>query len=281
MARRHGDESSAWVWAAVAVALGIMHQTRPGAETLSTKHTFSDWPRRLKDHLQQPVRPLDSRADALRGVSDAFFLTVRWHSKRPEVTHIGLLATWVRWPRAELSAIVFVVTSSLSFLAFSTAPGLAFRFFIPPHTGYARLPSFLLAPFAQTTLMGLVVSVLTFLSCSSVVQRAPATVAGALSLFVGSGVLAHWVATRIFDDRGAARVSSTAARLSWVAATAVREPALIFNVYGVQLAAPWACLLQAVLAVAENGGPSAGVVIAHVFALGLGAAYSTWLQRAS
>lgn len=262
----------------IGAAVALLHHTRPRVATLGVGASVADWPRHLASHLARRPR-LDWRGSRERNVDDLLVATVRWSKKRKHPTHVGLLGAWIRLPTQDLSVGVVVLTSIASFAAFRLSPASAYRFFCPPHAGFSRPASFVLAPFAQQSLMGLVFSVIAALSCGPELERRPGSATSAITLYVLSGVLAHYVGTRLLDDRGASSCASNGARLGWLAAAAARRPSMRFNVYGVEMPAWAAVLLNGALAAGEGGG-STGTVLGLASAVACGAAVGYRMEHA-
>ncbi|KAG8461366.1 hypothetical protein KFE25_010553 [Diacronema lutheri] len=257
---------------ACALILGalVLHHTRPHVATLGLRASIANWPAQFASHLARPPR-LEWRGSPDRNVDDLVLCTVRFSKRRAHPTHVGVLGAWIRLPMKDLSIAVILVTSTASFAAYQFRPTTAFKFFTPPHAGFARPASFVLAPFAQHSLMGLIFCVIAALSCGPELERRPGSAASALSLFVLCGMLAHAVGTRLFDDRGAASCSSNGARLGWLAALAARRPGMKLSMYGVEMNAWLAVALNAALAAGEGGG-GGGTVAGLASAVALGAA---------
>ncbi|KAJ1632948.1 hypothetical protein T492DRAFT_984889 [Pavlovales sp. CCMP2436] len=78
--------------------------------------------------------------------------------------------------------------------------------------------------------MGLIFSVIAAVSCGPELERRPGSGLSAVCLFVLCGFAALFVGTRVCDDRYAAGVASSGARLGWLAAVAARRPHMQFNV---------------------------------------------------
>lgn len=176
-----------------------------------------------------------------------------------------------------MSSGVVVVASCASYAAFSFSPAAAYRYFSPPHAGFSRPASFLLAPFAQSNLMGLIFTLISALSCGPELERKPGSPAAALSLYVCGGLCANFIGARLFDDRSAASCSSSGAQLCWLSAVAARNPSMLFNVYGFPVKAWVAVCLNAVLAVGEGAGW--GKIFGLASSLALGASVGHKLEH--
>lgn len=196
---------------------------------------------------------------------------MRWSKGRGYPTHVGLLGQWIRLPTKDVSVGIVILTSLASFATYQLKPASAYRFFSPPHAGFSRPQSFVLAPFSQHSLMGLIFTIISALSCGPELERRPGSATSALTLYVLCGALAHLVGTRLFDDRGASSCSSNGARLGWLAATAARRPGLRFNVYGVDMPAWAAVVLNAAIAAGDGAG-GIGTVAGLAGAVACGAA---------
>lgn len=248
----------------------LFHLSRPAWDYSSAQAPWSAWPTQLVRELRK-TPALASKGTAR--TDDLGLVTLRWTVDRRRMTHIGLLGRWVHLPAKEWAPLVILAASCASFAAFSFKPAVAYRVFYPPPTGWSRPVSFVLAPFAQSSVIGLLIGINFVVSLGPEVEKIVGSSASSLCLYWAAGMVAYLVGCRVLGDRRCAHSSPRIGSiLGWTAAVAVRRPHSPVTVYGVQMSMVASLAVQYAILVFGDGAPTAGLAMGGAAAVALGAA---------